>query len=224
MENKDSLIVAGFLALIGCLAVVLGCGAVVLIFAFQAPFVTRLTDAPASPPISNPAEEFTGEANEVAPSEWWSGEQANAACETLGEAFPTYRLRSAVGIPQLSCEYGSEALEGGSIAARIAVTGFPSPEAASQYWQNGFGPDSEFAKLWIQMQELGLTYAPEADRYFVTAIAGHAGKAAYKVQGGLLYRNAIVVFDENEAVDGTTATWERVQALARQLIDQVNAR
>ncbi len=176
------------------------------------------------PDVGQSAEEFTADNGNLDASALWSSDEANAACQTLGGAFPKYQLTSADATMELRCDYGSEALEGGMMAARVEVWGYRSIEAARAAWQSQFGPASDFANTWPQLEEQGFTYTPEPDRYFLTLSAGHAGKTAYKVQGGLLYQNAIVVFTEMEAADPGTPTWQRVQELARQLVDQANSK
>ncbi len=212
------------MGLLAAAAIVCGIAVFALAYAFQRPSEGGVTITSLFPQVGQPPEQSTDGEGASGPTAWWSGEEAEAACGVLAGAFTSYQLTQAAAAPQLRCDYGSQALEGGMIAARIQIWGFDTVEAARQDWQAQFGPDSEFAKAWPELDGQGFSYTPEADRYFLTFSGGHAGKIAYRLQGGLLYQNAIVVFTEMETADPSAAGWQRVQELARQLVDQKNSK
>ncbi len=156
-----------------------------------------------------------------------SGDQVQAGkdCAKLAAALPQYKLLSAsVNSGYLTCGFGQEGSY--SYAAVIGIKEFATAGDASQRWASQWGPQSEYVKnVQEGMQSLDrFTFSHEGDRFFTTYRNNEEdGVTTYDVTAGRLYNNAMIEFTAPKAPDATASSWEMVEGLAMELVDEHNS-
>jgi hypothetical protein len=163
------------------------------------------------------------------PSDWFTPQKSKTDCKPFAALFPEYTLSFTDGeyfndVAKLSCDMDANGEKLNDILYEVVVWvwAYESSEASRYIWEN----ELKDGYTLLAMKNLASSntdpdtqFTFEADRYFqVSKMTTFDGTIKYSIVAGAVYRNAHIAF-QFDGYDGSTAYWQQVEALFKQLID-----